>query len=438
MIYMRYSTLVMDHLGKHPDIKRDKESRSAWARESKNLPNVLANLEKIKPIIAREYEDWEVAEARRNERHEKLKGDQAAPSKTPYERHASKDPSLSAARRLLDAGEHQELAVDLAQREMRRRDAGRKATRQAGVSDEEEQRRRTAGFWDNWTAELAEKQEEDNEMFRRQMETTRRKLDGKDDEHIQDFLKKMSREEREREEVSSRPARHGGSLPYHYPSILKSQPVDYEQTAAFQSDQPAAARPPRPPKEFFISGPFPNDTPPERPSKELLYPAPSPEPPQTHQPALPPKVAEMPASPPPASKRLTFKPAAYLENGEPIRSIFLPARLREAFLRIASDHTRRGVEMCGILCGTAVNNALFIKCLVIPEQKCTSDTCETENESALFDYCMTEDLLMLGWIHTHPTQSCFMSSRDLHTQAGYQVMLPESIAIVCAPRFEPS
>ena len=44
---------------------------------------------------------------------------------------------------------------------------------------------------------------------------------------------------------------------------------------------------------------------------------------------------------------------------------------------------------------------------------------------------------MLGWIHTHPTQTCFMSSRDLHTHSGYQVMLPESIAIVCAPSKEP-
>ena len=30
-----------------------------------------------------------------------------------------------------------------------------------------------------------------------------------------------------------------------------------------------------------------------------------------------------------------------------------------------------------------------------------------------------------------------MSSRDLHTHCGYQVMLPESIAIVCAPSKDP-
>lgn len=56
------------------------------------------------------------------------------------------------------------------------------------------------------------------------------------------------------------------------------------------------------------------------------------------------------------------------------------------------------------------------------------------NESQLFDLVDAEaDLMILGWIHTHPTQTCFMSSRDLHTHAGYQMMLAESIAIVCAP-----
>jgi hypothetical protein len=67
--------------------------------------------------------------------------------------------------------------------------------------------------------------------------------------------------------------------------------------------------------------------------------------------------------------RLTFKQAAYLENGKPIRLVFLPDRLRRTFLDIASDNTRKGLEMCGILCGTLVNNALFISCLLIPEQK---------------------------------------------------------------------
>jgi STAM-binding protein len=48
------------------------------------------------------------------------------------------------------------------------------------------------------------------------------------------------------------------------------------------------------------------------------------------------------------------------------------------------------------------------------------------------------DLLMLGWIHTHPRQSLFCSSLDLHTHHGYQLMLREAIAVVMAPAQAPN
>ena len=36
---------------------------------------------------------------------------------------------------------------------------------------------------------------------------------------------------------------------------------------------------------------------------------------------------------------------------------------------------------------------------------------------------------------THPTQTAFLSSVDLHTHFPYQQLMPEAIAIVCAPKF---
>ncbi len=42
-------------------------------------------------------------------------------------------------------------------------------------------------------------------------------------------------------------------------------------------------------------------------------------------------------------------------------------------------------------------------------------------------------LYPLGWIHTHPSQTCFLSSVDVHTHCGYQTMLDEAVAIVMAP-----
>ena len=169
---------------------------------------------------------------------------------------------------------------------------------------------------------------------------------------------------------------------------------------------------------------------------------------QSFSPALPPKPSSRVATGPPRPEKVTqqstarsqtpepvhiFAPAAYLENGSPLRTIFLPPTLRTTFLRIAHKNSLANLETCGFLAGTLIANAFFISRLIIPSQTATSDTCEMTNESQLFDYVDSEDLMILGWIHTHPTQTCFMSSRDLHTHAGYQMMLAESIAIVCAP-----
>ncbi|ONK72870.1 uncharacterized protein A4U43_C04F24260, partial [Asparagus officinalis] len=60
--------------------------------------------------------------------------------------------------------------------------------------------------------------------------------------------------------------------------------------------------------------------------------------------------------------------------------------------------------------------------------------CSTTNEEEIFEFQDKQSLFTLGWIHTHPTQSCFMSSIDVHTHYSYQIMLPEAIAIVMAPR----
>lgn len=164
-------------------------------------------------------------------------------------------------------------------------------------------------------------------------------------------------------------------------------------------------------------------------------------------PPKPPKprvsAASIPSSPPSMPQKLaskpTFKAKAATESGAPLRPLLLPPELRRSFLNLAHPNTARNLETCGILCGTLVSNALAITHLVIPDQNSTSDTCDTteEGDNELFDFCDSNDLLVCGWIHTHPSQTCFLSSRDLHTSSGYQVMLPEAIAIVCAPRHNP-
>ncbi|KAK4154097.1 hypothetical protein C8A00DRAFT_33122 [Chaetomidium leptoderma] len=431
LVLFRYSVLVLEYLSKHPEAK-DAESRRALRPLQKRIPRVIEILETLRPEIEDSYDRWmKISEAQRDAARSA-----SIAASSPYARHAANDPALSwsysSPANILDANDHQDLAVDLARKEMRRR------RRAAGDSEEEGHRHRGAGYLDDENEQIYSKvapQYMDDEELRRQMEATRRQLDRSDG-----YRNAYGEEEFER-----RPT-------YNYPSISKSSPLPYERPSSGGRVEGSRPQPPRPPKERHVDQspvrppPGPGKDlyleldssirPPPRPDKELLptitleYYSPIREEP----PVLPPKAPVESVK----EQRVTFRPAAYLENGEPIRPVFLPYAMRQEFLKIASENTRMGLEMCGMLCGTTVNNALFISHLVIPQQKCTSDTCETENESVMLDFCIENDLIVIGWIHTHPTQTCFMSSRDLHTQAGYQVMMPESIAIVCAPRYEPS
>ncbi|KAI0475672.1 hypothetical protein GGR56DRAFT_524721 [Xylariaceae sp. FL0804] len=447
LLFLRYCSLKVDKFKTHPDAKTH-AGKLLVKHDLETMKIALDSLEKIKPIVQAEYEEWCKSDAERQALRDQ-QGQKRIQSKSAsqYEQHALNDPSLSTATKLLDAGEYLDLAVDLGQREIRRRDAARKANRAAVVVPQEEQQRHMAGSGDDWNFKPAVTQDLDDEGLRKQMQSTRRRLDGEDGDlrDLRDTTRATTPSQALRgpHRVPSEAPR---SSSFHYPSIKKSVPVQYEPQQLIARHE-SSVQPLRPPKEadFSPRGDYPaRQTPlsaPEPPAKvqieaekTLMTPEQSQE-----RPARPPKVHETATAPEQQQKhRTTFKPQAYLENGTPIRPIILPKQLRHRFVSIASENTRQGLEMCGILCGTAVNNCLFVSCLFIPEQRCTSDTCETVSEEALMEYCIMEDLLVLGWIHTHPTQSCFMSSRDLHTQSGYQIMLPESVAIVCAPRFEPS
>ena len=54
-------------------------------------------------------------------------------------------------------------------------------------------------------------------------------------------------------------------------------------------------------------------------------------------------------------------------------------------------------------------------------QEGTSDTVAALGEEEIFEAQDSRGLFPLGWIHTHPSQTCFLSSIDIHTQCGYQV-----------------
>ncbi|NXS55220.1 STABP protein, partial [Brachypteracias leptosomus] len=119
-----------------------------------------------------------------------------------------------------------------------------------------------------------------------------------------------------------------------------------------------------------------------------------------------------------------------------LRQVIVPRELCQKFLQLADANTIRGVETCGILCGKLMRNEFTITHVIIPKQHGGPDYCNTENEEELFVIQDQHGLVTLGWIHTHPTQTAFLSSVDLHTHCSYQMMLPESIAIVCSPKYQ--
>ncbi|KAK0138107.1 STAM-binding protein-like A [Merluccius polli] len=146
-----------------------------------------------------------------------------------------------------------------------------------------------------------------------------------------------------------------------------------------------------------------------------------------------------PAGPPTFDRSL--KPGSMVSPGnnnsmvDALRQLAVPSELCRSFLRLAEANTSRAVETCGILCGKLNRNAFTVTHVIVPKQCGGPDYCDTENEEELFLIQDQYDLITLGWIHTHPTQTAFLSSVDLHTHCSYQMMLPEAIAIVCSPKF---
>ncbi|XP_055360416.1 AMSH-like protease isoform X2 [Betta splendens] len=124
----------------------------------------------------------------------------------------------------------------------------------------------------------------------------------------------------------------------------------------------------------------------------------------------------------------------HAQRVEGLRRVVIPRDLTYRFLLLAESSTARGIETCGVLCGQLTHNEFVLTHVVIPKQSAGPDFCDMENVEELFSFQDQQNLLTLGWIHTHPTQTAFLSSVDLHTHCSYQLMLQEAIAIVCAPK----
>ncbi|CAF1262728.1 unnamed protein product [Adineta ricciae] len=117
------------------------------------------------------------------------------------------------------------------------------------------------------------------------------------------------------------------------------------------------------------------------------------------------------------------------------RRIVVPNDITHKFLQVALRNTERKIETCGILAGSKKDNQYIITHIVVPKQNGGPDSCDTEKEEEMVEYIASNDLITLGWIHTHPTQTVFLSSVDLHTHLPYQMLMQEAVAIVISPKY---
>ncbi|KAI5291125.1 hypothetical protein KEM54_006235 [Ascosphaera aggregata] len=393
LLLFRHAELVLVHLPGHPEAKTGANHQLLRTLQ-KQVKENLAKMETMKPRITKRYERYmDIMRQREQLRKERLLANRH--NAVPLEDAAvGAVADLPGAAQFLEPAENKELAVQLAQREFHRRAA---------------QRARVLEEHGHDTDDLS------TSLQRLGLQLQHRRRDQPTNSHIEQQPSQLGLNRRQVTPSSST---------YKYPTVpSRSTRLEPEQYLT-------PHKPLTPNREANVAPALPAKSKDIQRMQEQLNPPPVP----SKTPHADQIRAETPS---PRPTEYFFKPSATLESGESLRSVFISPEVRRHFVNIAARNTARNLETCGILCGSLVSNAFFISRLIIPEQTATSDTCEMINESAVFDYCDADDLIVIGWIHTHPTQTCFMSSRDLHTHSGFQVMLKESIAIVCAPSHRP-
>ncbi|KAF1803006.1 hypothetical protein V8B55DRAFT_1501705 [Mucor lusitanicus] len=204
-------------------------------------------------------------------------------------------------------------------------------------------------------------------------------------------------------------SRSGSPMEWEYSNLTSSS----SQHLADRNKNNSVPPPPLPPKIKLLD----KDTPPPLPPKIQLFIN------KEHQEE--------------GSNASLLADSFYGSSNTKLRVLNIPLDIQAKFLALARFNTKNNVETCGILSGKLKNNQFYVTSLIIPNQMGTSDTCTTKDEEAIFEYQDERGLITLGWIHTHPSQTCFLSSVDLHTQCSYQLMLPEAVAIVCSPNHAP-
>eukprot|EP01084_Bolivina_argentea_P057017 104242_1 len=136
----------------------------------------------------------------------------------------------------------------------------------------------------------------------------------------------------------------------------------------------------------------------------------------------------------PTQSQNTYTPNTNISTS--LATIIIPERMISEFSeKYSMENTTKNIETGGIILGVhdATHNIYTITHVLLPKQNGHANAVFMLNEFEWSVICGTLGLQIIGWIHTHPTQSCFMSSVDVHTQFNIQQQNNSAIGIVIAP-----
>ena len=101
---------------------------------------------------------------------------------------------------------------------------------------------------------------------------------------------------------------------------------------------------------------------------------------------------------------------------------------------IKFDSSKPNKETIGLLIGRQNNNYLIVEDIRISQKEGTAVHVEFKEEELIQTTIeiskRSDDRVIVGWIHTHPNLTAFMSGTDISTQEIYQSLMDEAIAIV--------
>ncbi|XP_045476678.1 STAM-binding protein-like [Harmonia axyridis] len=116
------------------------------------------------------------------------------------------------------------------------------------------------------------------------------------------------------------------------------------------------------------------------------------------------------------------------------RTVVLPSRITTAFSYLSLPNTKKNLETVGYLAGRELNpTRLIVTHMLLPKQLGFSDYFKVADSTSLIHYLEDEDLMTIGWIHSHPKEIPYLSSTDMHYHAVFQNVLPEAVAVVYSP-----